>query len=196
MSTWISSAGVPAAVLAVMLGLAGCVQTGTRAVALGEGASTLRLVPPAGFCAAESSVRRDAGAGFAAFTRCTPGATASPVLTATVGTPGSAGTAAPDPAAVAAFVTSPQGRRALAVSGDAAAVTVHEVLASGDAVLIRLTDRSPRAPGEGPGWRLLAPVAGRLVTLSATGGRGAPLPPAEARALAEAFLAALRRANG
>lgn len=191
MSTWTSRA----ALLAVFT-LAACVETGPRRVAFGEGPSGVLLVPPSGYCAAEASVRRERAAGFAAFTRCEPGETATPILTATVGAAGSAGTGTLPPAEIAAFVTSPGGRRSLAVSGDPAAVTVHSVLSVGDAVLIALTDRSAKAPGEGPGWRVLTPVSGRLVTLSVTGGRGAPLTPDAGRALAEAFLAAVGRANG
>lgn len=189
MSTWTSRA---AAALPVLL-LAACVGSGPRSAQLGEGAEAFFVAGPPGYCTARQAVTQTETSAFAAFARCTSGASASPILTATVGAPGSGGTL--DAPAVAAFFSAPDGRRALSRAGDPDSVTVHEVLRTEDAVLIRLTDLSPGSPGEGESWRAVLTVGDRLVTLSAIGGRDAPFTREEGRILTRAFIGAILRAN-
>jgi hypothetical protein len=185
MSTWTSRS----AVLAVAA-LAACVG-GPSSVQMGQGG--LVLAAPAGFCLAEGSVARTAASEFAAFTACRG---AGAVLTATAG---GAGSAQPvDPAEMGGFFTSAAGRRALARSGDAAAVRVHQVLAAGDVVLVRLTDTSPPPAAVAPGesWRAVFVLGDRLVTLTAAPGAGSTLDAAAGRALIGRFVGAMRGANG
>lgn len=189
MSTWTSRA---AEVLPVLF-LAACVGSGPRSAQLGEGAEAFFVAGPPGYCTAERAVTQTETSAFAAFARCAPGVAASPVLTATVGAPGSGG--ALDAPAIAAFFSAPDGRQALSRAGDPDSVTVHEVLSTEDAVMIRLTDASPGSPGEGESWRAVMTVGDRLVTLSATGGLDAPLTREEGRILTRAFIAAVQRAN-
>lgn len=191
MSIWTSRA--PLAALA--LALAGCVASdgGTGSVQLGRDGPL--IAAPAGFCAARDAVSSLGAAAFAAFARCA--GEGGPVLTATVGAPGSAEGAALDPAALAALLTSAEGRRLLSRSGRTETVRVHEVTGEAGTVLVRLTDTSPAGAlaTEGESWRALIAVRGRLATLSATGGRGAALPAAEGRRLIDRFVAAVRAAN-
>lgn len=196
MSTWTSSRGAAARlqVLALPL-LAACVAAtaGPPTVTLGEGPQAFVVAAPAGYCTAPRAVTTTGRSAFAAFARCTGGAS-SPLLTATVAEPGSA--AVLDPVALAAFFTAPEGRRTLSRTGDPRSVTVHEVVAVDGAVLIRMTDAAPGAPGPGPSWRAVMTAGSRLVTLSVTGGPGAALTRDEGRALAVGFVGAVRRANG
>ncbi|QYK41838.1 MAG: cation transport ATPase [Paracoccaceae bacterium] len=194
MSTWISKARAASLVLIV----AACVPAGGPRV-VNFGSATLpgfAVAAPHGFCAAEDSRSRIGANDFVAFTRC-PGATGSPVLlTATVGIPGS-GSVAPDPAGLAAFFTSQAGRRMLSRAGRADSVTVHEVIATDGATLLHLTDRA-RAPGTalgGEGWRAVAAIDGRLVTLTVSGTVAAPLAAPVGRRLIDGFLRATRAAN-
>lgn len=188
MSTWISRA----AALSV-LSLAACVGAGPRSAQLGDGAEAFFVAGPPGYCTARQAVTRTETSAFVAFARCAPGVAASPILTATVGAPGSGGTY--DATAIAAFFSAPDGRQALSRAGDPDSVTVHEVLGTESAVLIRLTDLAPGSPGEGESWRAVMTVQDRLVTLSATGGLDAPLTREEGRTLTRAFIAAVLRAN-
>lgn len=174
------------------MALPGCVG-GPSSVQMGQGPGAIVLAAPAGYCVARDSVERTAASEFAAFTACQgPGA----VLTATAGGPGSAQPV--DPAEMGAFLTSPAGRRALARSGNATAVTVHSVAAAGDVVLVRLTDRSrpPAAVAPGESWRAVFVLGDRLVTLAAAPARGTTLPPGAGRALIGRFVGAMRAANG
>ncbi len=192
MSTWISKAAL------LPLVLAGCVAVGGGGgvvrFAAGEGDPGFAVAAPAGFCVTGQSA--GGGAAFAAFARCAGSAGEPALLTATVGAPGSGAGGTPDAAALAEWFRSDAGRRALSRSGQAATVTLHEVVAAEDAVILRLTDVSRAGPAvEGESFRAIAAVGGRLVTLSATGGPGAPLARDGGRRLIGAFLAALRRAN-
>lgn len=191
MSTWTSRAQALwfAALLPSCLAAGG----GPSSVQLGSGAEAVVLAAPSGYCLAPDSVERTATSAFAAFTACRgPGA----VLTATAGAPGSAQPV--DPAEMGAFLDSPAGRRALARSGDAAAVTVHRVLAAGDVVLVHLTDRSrpPAAVAPGPSWRAIFVLGDRLVTLTAAPGAGTAMEAEAGRALIGRFVGAMRGANG
>lgn len=204
MSTWTSSrARIPAALLAALLAalaLAACLPFagggGDRVVAL-PGPPPFAVAAPAGFCAARGGPRTQGAAQVVAFAPCT-GDLPAALLTATVGPPGSAAPGEPDPQALSDFLRSERGRAGLSRAGQAASVTVREVLAADGAVFVRLTDTAPaRGPAvEGDGWRAVLAVSGRLVTLSATGGRGAALDRDGGRRLIGAFVAALRRANG
>ena len=181
------------ALLVLALWLAGCVPTG--GVQIGTGPQAFRIAAPSGYCLAEGAVARQRGSDFAAFTPCTPGGTATGVLSATVGAAGSAQPV--DPQAMAAFFTSPAGRAALSRARDGRSVTVHQVLAADGAVLVRMTDRAspPAAIGPGESWRAVMAVDGRLVTLSASPARGTTLTPEAGRRLIGAFVTAMRRAN-
>lgn len=197
MSTWISKA-----LLTATLALAACVAPraeGTRVVRLVAGnGDSFALAAPPGFCLTGKLAKGDDGGGVAAFARC-PGSTGpAALLTASVAGPGSGAGGLPDPAALSDFFRSPTGLRSLSRAGQAETVTLHQVLAVQDAVLVRLTDRSGSGAGPalaGESWRAVTVTRGRLVTLSATGAAEAALTPAAGRRLIDAFLGALRAGN-
>lgn len=200
MSTWTSSRRAALAAAAALV-LAACLPPGdaggARVVPL-PGPAAFTVAAPPGFCAARGGARVQGGAQVVAFARCTEGAPPA-LLTATVGAAGSAGPGDVDPQALATFLRSPAGRAGLSRAGRADTVTVREVLRTDGAVLVRLTDTSRPRSGpdvEGDSWRAILVLSGRLVTLSATGGRGSALDRDAGRQLIAAFVTALRRANG
>lgn len=191
MSTWTSK--VLAA--ALCLSLSACVAGGAGTVRFGTPeAPGFAVAAPSGFCAARDSLSRLGTSDFVAFTRC---AGAGPVLTATVGAAGSGAGLDLSGAALAAYFTSDEGRAALARSGRAEAVTVHEVLEADGAVLLRLTDASRRPSEIGPGesWRAVMAVQDRLVTLAAAPGLSGGLTRDAGRALIGRYVVSTRAAN-
>lgn len=198
MSTWTSrppAAAWTGGALAAALTLAGCVagQGGTGSVQVGRDGPM--IAAPAGFCAARDAATSLGEAAFAAFTSCS--GSGGPVLTATLGPPGSAEGADLDPAALVPLLISDRGRGLLSRSGKAAAVRIHEVTGEPGTVLVRLTDSSPAdaLKTSGESWRALLAVQGRLATLSVTGGRDAPLTADVGRRLIDRFVASVRAAN-
>ena len=102
-----------------------------------------------------------------------------------------------DAGAAAAFFTTQSGRRALSRVGNAQTVTVLETQEKGAAVFVHASDSAPATvPGlAGEYWRAVFVQDGRLVTLTATGLRAAPVEGAAlARLLAE-FSTAIRASN-
>lgn len=93
-------------------------------------------------------------------------------------------------AELAGYFTSRDGRAALSREGRAADVAVLEAVGSGEAFLLHVRDRAV-----GDYWRAVTGIRGRLVTVSASGPEGQALSEGEGRALVEAAVAALRRAN-
>jgi hypothetical protein len=177
--------------LVLGLALAGCVTTGggIRSVALLDGAVV--AAAPAGYCIAPGAGQRGEDSAVVLMGRCSAGSEADPaVLTLSVGAAGSAGAMAAGGEALVAFFQSDEGRAMLSREGRADDVQVREAVGVGDAFLMHVADRAV-----GDYWRALAGVRGRLVTISASGPEGQALPAGKGRALVEAAVAALRRAN-
>lgn len=172
--------------------LAGCVmpQGGEiRSVALLDGAVV--AAAPSGYCIAPGAGRRSGDSAVVIMGRCSATGTAEPaVLTLTVGQAGSAGAMAGGGAALAAYFQSDEGRAVLSRSGRAGDVEVLTAREGAGAFLLRVRDRDA-----GDYWRALAGLRGRLVTVSASGPEGRALSEAKGRALVEAAVATLRRAN-
>lgn len=147
-------------------------------------------VPP-GYCMDRTASRVGADNAVVLMGRCQNTGNAAPALiSVSVGQGGSAGVLTAGGPTLAAFFTSPQGRATLSREGRASDVRVLEVLAVGEAFLIHLTDRAV-----GEHWRAVTGVAGRLVTISATGTEAVPLPPEESRKVLDLALMALGQAN-
>lgn len=142
-------------------------------------AETLRVAPPDGYCTVPGG-----GEKMVVLGPCPDGDAAPAVLTVMTGAAGSASALA-DQAAVARWLGTEAGRAALSRRGRARDVTVLEMRGRGDALLVRLRD--PAAMGES--WRILVPLADRMVTLTVTAPKGGTL------ALAEEFLTSMRTAN-
>jgi hypothetical protein len=146
---------------------------------------------PRGYCVDPAATHELADAAVALIGRC-PGALAvtPALLTMTVGPAASAGVLAAGGPAMTEYFTSAEGRAALSRSGQALDVRVIAAVGVGDAYLLHLQDRAV-----GEYWRAVVGLNGRLVTVSANGTQGAPLPPPVGRALLDATLIALRRVN-
>ncbi len=144
-------------------------------------ADPLKVAPPPGYC-----IDDDASGRMMVIGPCAGSDAMPAVLTVMPGAEGSAAALA-DRDAVAQFFGTQAGRAALSRRGRASDVTVVEMRGRSDALLIRLRDRA----ASGESWRVLAPIAGRMVTLTVTGGDAA-----QALALADKFLTSMRRANG
>ena len=171
--------------------LAGCVATGggIRSVPLLDGA--VIAAAPAGYCIAPGAGQRGTDSAVVLMGRCSSRSEADPaVLTLSVGEAGSAGAMAAGGEVLAAYFTSDEGKAALSRDGEASDVRVLEAVMAGDAFLLHVADAAV-----GDYWRALAGVRGRLVTVSASGPEGQALPEEKGRALVDAAMAALRRAN-
>lgn len=175
-----------------LLILAGCVAAtggGIRSVPLLDGAVV--AAAPAGYCIAPGAGQRQADSAVVIMGRCSAtGAAVPAVLTLTVGQAGSAGAMVGGGQALADFFTSDAGRAALSRSGRAGDVQVLAATGGQEAFLLQVRDRVA-----GEYWRGIAGLRGRLVTVTAAGPEGQALEAAQGRALVEAALAALRRAN-
>ena len=203
MSTWTSRA----AVFALTLAAAGCVESGgapVQRLAVQDGAVV--VAGPAGYCIDRGGSRNSAESSFVLLLPC-------PTLS------GAAGTRAPATAAVltasilsgtlddgqvaavlpglAAFFRSEPGRAALSRTGKADTVEVAEVAEREGVMYLRASDTSrPAGPRVEPEyWRAVLSIRGRLVTLSVLGMSDRPIGAREKRQLLAAFVQSLEAAN-
>lgn len=180
-----------AAVLAALMltaCVAGGVQTSRSAPVL-QGA--LNMGVPAGYCIDRAASREAKDSAVIIMGRCADNVQAAPaLLTVSVGRAGTAGAMAAGGQALADFFTSAAGRATLSRDGKARNVTVVEALSSGDAFLLHLNDAQ-----EGPYWRAILGLSGRLITVSVTGSPDLPLAPAEGRKVLDRAVAAMQAAN-
>jgi hypothetical protein len=172
------------------LALAACqVAGGARQAPVLGGAFIMGL--PAGYCIDRSASREAAETAVVIMGRCDSAVSAVPaIVTATVGRSGSAGVMTASPAQLAAFFATPEGRATLSRDGKARDVRLISALTSGTALLLHLADRR-----QGEYWRAFVGARGRLVSISASGTPGVPLPPEAGRQVLDAFVAALASAN-
>lgn len=213
MSTWISRRALAAA--AVSFGLAGCAglpDLGAGGVGAARSAPKTLAVAggkvvvggPEGYCvdrgaskvagkaafvviASCASITGDAGAGIPLF----PALLTAAVTRTEIGGP------LPDAAELESFVTSEPGRAALARDGQAGSVDILESLKDGDALLIRLRDRSQGGVEnvDAVYWRGLATLNGQLLTISVLSFSDTPLTSNQGLATLRAFLARIRAAS-
>lgn len=185
--------------------LAGFAQTASpRGVALMNGA--VRLAGPAGYCVDMQAVDAGETSVFVLLASCAalngegPSPRQTAVLTASVaeGAPSAAPLEDSFPE-MAAFFRSEQGRAALSRVGAADSVTVQTVTALDGVMYLRIADAAAAAGGqpvEPEYWRAVFALKGRIVTLSVLGARDRPLAAPDKRRLLDAFVRAVRRANG
>ena len=154
----------------------------------------IAVAGPRGYCVDPAMTREQGDTAVILMGRCKYALAVEPaLLTMSVGPTASAGVLAGGGPALTAFFTSRDGRAALSRFGNAGDVTVIQALTAGEAYLLHLNDKAV-----GNYWRAVVGLNGRLVTISANGAqedRSASLTPAAGRALLDATLAALRRAN-
>jgi hypothetical protein len=187
MSTWISK-------LALCCLLAGCIPVVDRA-APARPASILGgemiIAAPRGYCVNDAASQQAEDSAVVIMGRCSDAGKVPPaVITATVGTAGSAAVLASGPEQLTQYFASPEGLAALSRTGDPAAVQVTEILSVDDAILLNLTDSAI-----GDYWRAVLGLRGRVVTLAVTPPSGLPLKSAEGRRLLDRTIAAIRSAN-
>jgi hypothetical protein len=146
---------------------------------------------PNGYCIDKGASRDNGTTAVAFLGRCAASAKTQPALISiAVGEPGSAGVMSASGPELAAFFTSPQGRKTLSRNGRAKDLRV--ISASGGENLLRL--HLFDAP-IGEYWRAITGIRGRLVTISTIGSREQPLAPADGRKLLDATLSRMQAAN-
>ncbi len=196
MSIWISK---PAVLLLVAMGLAACQPSAglpglssLNMLAAPQGTvdvleGAVRIAGPKGYCPDSDILHSAEDSAVVLLGRCFADSKAQPALvTVTVGQAGTG--LVTDGAELAAFFSSDTGRSSLSQRGRASDITILSALSSGGVFLMQVQDRmSP------PYWRAMTALAGRMVSVRAT---GPELTPPEGRDLVEATLKALRRANG
>lgn len=170
----------------VPLLLAACVQSSGNLRFFG---GEVVVAAPAGYCANQSASRAGKDRALALLGRCrASGGGEAALITITLGESGSGLALAQGPEALARHLQTPKGRASLARDGRAASVRLGGMQAAPERLVFHVEDRS-----SGPHWRALTAIKGRLVSLSVQDPEGAPL--AQGRALLEATLSALHRAN-
>lgn len=206
MSTWTSSVRAALALAGALALLAACLETqalsgamtrvsgeGRAAVAVLGGAVT--VAGPEGWCVDPGATRETGEQAFVLLTRCHGGRN-QPVLSVTVtDTRVPPGDRSAQLEGLVAFLLTDAGRGQLSRRGRSDDVAVLSQRVQDGALWLELTDAGnpePFAPGY---WRVVMPLVGRLVTLSALSVAASPSPPeAGAAALAE-LIDTLRRRN-
>jgi hypothetical protein len=206
MSTWTSRIRAALALGAALVVLAGCFETQaltsalTRASAPGPGSvgvldGAITVAGPEGFCVDQGATRETGDQAFVLLVSC-QGGRGMPVLSVTV-----SDTRVPpgDPeaqlAALLGFLLTDAGRGQLSRRGTASDVTIRNHRIDGNALWLDLAD-SGNPEGFAPGyWRVVMPLAGRLVTLSAMVADRAPVPGRVAPEALSDLIAVLRRRN-
>lgn len=123
--------------------------------------------------------------------RCTEnGHVAAALLTVTVGRAASGGVLLAGADALAKYLTSTAGRRALSRSGHGEDVQVLETGILSGQLMLHIKDTVA-----GEYWRAIIGIKGRLVTVSASGAQDAPLTSQAGRKLVSQTVAALIKAN-
>ena len=182
------------AVFALCLALMGCDPATTgqnlHEIAVLKGAIT--VAAPQGYCIDKMASVAVGSATVLLIGRCNDqGKVAAAVVTLTIGGPASAGVLVAGPKALVEFFASDSGRKVLARDGDPDHVQIVQTQSAGRGLLLHLHDQVA-----GDYWRAITAIKGRLVTISASGVAGAPLTPAQARALVTDTLALLDKRNG
>lgn len=195
MSIWISK---PVVLLLMLMGLAACQPSaglpGLSALSLLAAPQgpvevldgALRIAGPKGYCPDSDTLHSADDSAIVLLGRCFDDSKAPPALVSV--TVGKAGTGvAAEGAVLAAFFASDPGRATLSQRGRAGDIRLLSALSSSDVFLMQVQDRA--SP---PYWRGMTSLAGRMVSVRAS---GPELEPSKGRALVEATIRALRRAN-
>ena len=167
-------------------------ETRTSVAVLG---GAITVAGPDGWCVDPGATRDTGEQAFVLLVRCR-GGRGQPVLSVTVSdlrVP--AGDRAAQLSGLVEFVLTDAGRGQLSRRGRADEVTIRSHRIEGGALWLDLADTG-NPEGLEPGyWRVVMPLAGRLVTLSAMSPVAAPSPPEAGAEALEALIAVLRRRN-
>ena len=208
MSTWTSKARLALALAAALALLAGCFETvalreavtraSDRAAPVGsvgvlDGAVT--VAGPDGWCVDPSATRETDEQAFVLLIRC-HGPRAAPVLSVTVtNVRVPPGDRAVQMSELAEFLVTDAGRGQLSRRGRLADVTLEAPRIRDGALWMHLTDAGNPDTFEPAYWRVVLPLAGRLVTLSALSLAQAPSDRAAGEAAMAGLIDVLRRRN-
>ncbi len=150
---------------------------------------------PEGWCVDTGATRETGEQAFVLLVRCR-GGRRQPVLSVTITdirVP--AGDRAAQLAGLVEFLQTDAGRGQLSRRGRADEVTIRSHRIDGGALWLDLADTG-NPDSFGPDyWRVVMPLAGRLVTLSAMSPAGAPSPPEAGAEALEGLIGVLRRRN-
>lgn len=183
--------GLIAGLVAVVLLLISCDLPGgaRQDITVLNGEITVRA--PQFYCVDLESSRGGDDTAVVLIGRCTEnGHVAAALVTVTLGRFASGGVMLAGAEPLRQFLGSTAGRRAMARSGRAQDLAVLQSGVVDGTLLLHLKDAMV-----GEYWRAVIGVRGRLVTVSALGPEGVPLPPEEGRNLVEETVAALIKAN-
>lgn len=159
----------------------------------------VNLAAPNGFCADPTATRSSATSAFVLYGSCRaiegrgPKPAAPAILTAAVSP--AAGELGPEAmAALADYVQTDSGQAALSRTDTGSEVEIESLDQAGDLILVRARDGAGRdmAPAF---WRVIFPQSGTLVTVTVSNMAATPVTPAQGKALAIDFVAAIRAAN-
>lgn len=177
--------------LVAALALLGCdlPTAAPRQVTVLGGEITVRA--PQFYCVDQQASRTRDDTAVVLIGRCTEnGHVAAALLTVTLGRFASGGVLLAGADRLGQFLQSPPGRRAMARSGRAADVEVLQAQVMDGTLMLHLRDAMA-----GEYWRAIIGIKGRLVTISASGAEGTPLPEDAGRQLVAETVAALIKAN-
>jgi len=207
MSIWTSRTGLAAALATMLALLSGCFETesmarvtpratspGPGSVGVLEGAVT--VAGPEGYCVDPSATRETESHAFVLMRRCRAGRGGAPVLSVTVtDVRVPQGDVVQQLDGLATFLATDAGRGQLSRRGRAADVEMSRIEQRDGTLWMRLSD-SGNPEGFEPGyWRVVMPLAGRLVTLSAMSLQSVPVPPDDAATAMTHLIATLRARN-
>lgn len=207
MSTWTSRARLAAALAAGLALLAGCFETeamsrvSPRASVAGPGSvgvleGSVTVAGPDGYCVDQSATRETDSHAFVLMRRCRAGRGPAPVLSVTVTdmrVP--AGDRLEQLDGLASFLATEAGRGQLSRRGRASDVQIARIEQRDDALWLLLTDTGNPEGFDPDYWRVVMPLAGRLVTLSAMSLQDTPVTPDQGAAGMSSLIATLRARN-
>jgi len=207
MSIWTSRARLAALLAAGLVLLAGCFESESmgrvtpRATSGGPGSvgvldGAVTVAGPDGFCVDQNATRETGGHAFVLMRRCRAGGAPAPVLSITVTdvrVPGDDTVQQLD--GLATFLATDAGRGQLSRRGRAGDVAITRIEQRDGTLWMLLTDTGNPDGFEHAYWRVVMPLAGRLVTLSAMSLQDAPVSQANAATAMTQLIATLRARN-
>jgi hypothetical protein len=194
MFTWINRAASVAALMALAAcvpGLPDLATSSSRAVPVFDGA--VQVKPAVGYCVDSSASRQSSTQAVIIMGRCSAqSATLAAVVTVSIADAGSAAGLSSGPRELASYFQSEAGRAALSRDGQAASVTLRDVMLNNGHVIVHLAERDT-----GDSWRAFLGLRGRLVSVSVMAANDASDPDAtRARTLLDRSVSAMISANG
>lgn len=206
MSTWTSRVRAALALAGAVALLAACFETQelsgalTRVSGQGQGSvgvlgGAITVAGPEGWCVDPGATRETGEQAFVLLSRCR-GGRGQPVLSVTItDTRVPPGDRSDQLEGLVGFLLTDAGRGQLSRRGRSDDVTVLDHRVQDGALWLQLTDAGNPEPFAPDYWRVVMPLVGRLVTLSALSVAASPSPPEAGEAALEGLIDTLRRRN-